>query len=996
LVIGALVATWQAVRARQAEQRAVAALVELRKTAVAFVEEARLLVAQSRFEEAVAKLEYAIKLRPEEADYLVTKADLLQCQLKLAEAARSYQAALKLDPRLDRAKTNLKLTEELLQSAAANSGKIHSNSLSALLTAMRMEQRSAAELFPVATLLGEEKPLMVDYWLDRLKDLPIPADRPLKARLALKTNGRLQLDLSGTAIDNLAPLKDMPLGYLKVSGCPKIKDLSPLRGLPLEQVDLTSTAVSDLSALRDVPTLKDLDISQTSVTNLSPLRGLQLVSFGMSACEIPDISPLRGMPLERLTLWQSPVVSLAPLRGMPLKHLDLAMIPAQDFDVLAGMPVEDLILNGDKVRDLGFLKGMPLRHLSLGGCTDARKYSALREINTLELLALPPTYLRLPSEDLAALASLRQFSSLRQVWVGSMNGLKCEKVDGSKPGEDFWQDLDTTLAVRTGRWDALKALLAKSIESARTNHSRLPDRTLDAIKEGAKQLSLLERFSEAATLWRVLMDERMARDPQPRAFNEETIEWIQFAAILVASGNTAGYQSAAREMVRRYQELPPAMDYLATRILKVSSWGPDSGVSPEELKRFVKMAEDYVADGKNAQWILPEIAISDYRAGALARADERLSKHKVAGAQVTGVYAHTMLAMVYFRQGRHEPALEQLREARSSIVDPREMPDAWHDWINARTLLNEAEALIGHHNYGSSELARSGEDGWQDLQIALAVREGRWDDAQAILARAIEKARTQNARLAGSTLKAMKEVARRLCSVERFPEAATLWRVLIDERLARDPEPRAYEEETIEWIQLAAILVASGNTAEYQRAAREVIQRYRALPASMDYLGTRIVKVCSFGRDSGVSPAELDYFVKLAEASMAGDGKEGLNQWVIPEVAMSDYRAGAFTRAEERLAKHSVFSASVTGVFAQTIRAMLDSRQGRHEAAREHLREARRGMADAGDTRDQWHDWLIARTLLNEAEGLIQKRNATTSPPDRPASAPLATPQGKL
>ena len=93
VVPGLAASVWQAVRAKAAEHRTSAALAELRATAPAFLDQARTLAAQERFAEAIEKLEYAAKLRPDVAEYPVAKADLLQCQMKLRlrrESGRSH------------------------------------------------------------------------------------------------------------------------------------------------------------------------------------------------------------------------------------------------------------------------------------------------------------------------------------------------------------------------------------------------------------------------------------------------------------------------------------------------------------------------------------------------------------------------------------------------------------------------------------------------------------------------------------------------------------------------------------------------------------------------------------------------------------------------------------------------------------------------------------------------------------------------------------------
>src|SRR5204862_1676739 len=94
LVIGIAASVWQAVRAdreakraKTAESQAVAALDKLRSAAPAFAAQARSLAARERFAEAIEKLNCAIELRPDVIDHLLTKADLLQCQLQFAGGA---------------------------------------------------------------------------------------------------------------------------------------------------------------------------------------------------------------------------------------------------------------------------------------------------------------------------------------------------------------------------------------------------------------------------------------------------------------------------------------------------------------------------------------------------------------------------------------------------------------------------------------------------------------------------------------------------------------------------------------------------------------------------------------------------------------------------------------------------------------------------------------------------------------------------------------------
>jgi serine/threonine protein kinase len=261
LVMGIAGSVWQAVRANSAEKRVTAALDELRASAPAFEEQARALAAREKFDEAIEKLDYALKLRPDVAEYYVAKADLLQCQFKLAEAAKVYRAALGVKADLGRAEASAKLCEELMAAPLSADGKLTRESLAKLHTAMLKQQRPAAELLPVARLLGEEKKLVLDYWLGRFKDLPVSVERPLKDRLSVREDGRLALDLSNTKVIDLSPLKGAPIASLSVANSEELTDLSPLRGLDLVELGVGNTGVTDLTPLREMRTLERLLIA---------------------------------------------------------------------------------------------------------------------------------------------------------------------------------------------------------------------------------------------------------------------------------------------------------------------------------------------------------------------------------------------------------------------------------------------------------------------------------------------------------------------------------------------------------------------------------------------------------------------------------------------------------------------------------------------------------------------------------------------------------------
>jgi serine/threonine protein kinase len=423
LLVGAVVSTWQEARARRGEDRANAALNDLRATAPAFAALARALTAKENFAEAIEKLNYAIKLRPDAPEYLLAKADLLESLFRFAEAAPIYRAALRLDLGDARAQARVGLCDQLDAESAAQE-KLSRESLAQLLTAMTHEHRSAAEMMPVRRLIGVEKKALFDYWLERLKDLPIPLERRLEQRLSMQDDGSLELDLQHSHLIDASPLAGMPVAILGLDYCYEFKDLRPISGLPLRSLNIHSTKVSDLSPISSMQTLKALGLDWCQVRDLSSLRGLTLNWLSLSVTGVTDLAPLQGMRLEVLHIDKTPVSDLKPLKGMLLKNLRCNNIPAIDFSPLEGAPLEVLNLDGTRVGDLSFLHGMPLKTLTLSGCKSCRHFQTVAQLDRLEQLVLPENFQSLPKEELSAIESLRKHPTLREIYAGAIGGSK--------------------------------------------------------------------------------------------------------------------------------------------------------------------------------------------------------------------------------------------------------------------------------------------------------------------------------------------------------------------------------------------------------------------------------------------------------------------------------------------------------------------------------------------------------------------------------------------
>jgi eukaryotic-like serine/threonine-protein kinase len=461
LVIGIAASVWQAVRANRA-------LDELRASAPAFASQARSLAAKEQFGEAIEKLDYAIKLRPDVPQYLVAKADLLQCQFKLADAAKVYREALRVQPGSKDAEASAKLCDDLLAAAPGPDGQLSHESLGKLHLAMQKQQRPAAELLPAARLLGAEREHLVAYWLDRLKDLPISPEKPLKDRLTVLEDDLLELDLKDTQITDLAVLAGMPLGRLTLWHCRQISDFTPLR---------------------EFRSLSYLDVEDTQIADLTVLRGLPLEELYVGGTKISDLSPLRGMKLKALELYNCRLVSdLSPLEALPLTSFyarDLAS--GTDFSPLKRLPLEKCVIAEPYVTDLSFLANTPLKELGLYNCKNLRGLNWLNELKSLERLVLPGSYRNLPADDLQAIAALRKHPRLAflQSDEGSAGGYSAWRLFQVTQSKDiFWRDWDreqTFLpAIRATGFDF--SLTKLPVDSYRLRIQKQPLRDLSILK----------------------------------------------------------------------------------------------------------------------------------------------------------------------------------------------------------------------------------------------------------------------------------------------------------------------------------------------------------------------------------------------------------------------------------------------------------------------------------------------------------------------------------
>ena len=152
-------------------------------------------------------------------------------------------------------------------------------------------------------------------------------------------------------LKDLAVLKYLKeLTHLACLNSYAVRDLKPLKGLPLVEIRLICGKITTLEPLAGNKTLVKLDIaSATSIVSLKPLEDCNKLEFlNLASSLVSDLEPLRGKPLKEFLLTTTKALNLEPLaalKGKPLKELRLNAASIPSLAPLAGMPLELLALH---------------------------------------------------------------------------------------------------------------------------------------------------------------------------------------------------------------------------------------------------------------------------------------------------------------------------------------------------------------------------------------------------------------------------------------------------------------------------------------------------------------------------------------------------------------------------------------------------------------------------------------------------------------------------
>lgn len=176
----------------------------------------------------------------------------------------------------------------------------------------------------------------------------------------------LELQLPDGVAESIESVRGYQFKSIWILESPKFRDISPLEGMPLEEVYLCFTSVSDLSPIRNA-SISILDIRGTDVVSLSPLEEAKLFSLSIRMTKIKDLTPLSGMPLRYLDIAASKVSDITPISTARLERIYAEGAPIFDITALKGMPIKTAILRNTMIQDLSPLKDSPLGFIDIVG-----------------------------------------------------------------------------------------------------------------------------------------------------------------------------------------------------------------------------------------------------------------------------------------------------------------------------------------------------------------------------------------------------------------------------------------------------------------------------------------------------------------------------------------------------------------------------------------------------------------------------------------------------
>jgi len=386
----------------------------------AFIEAAHFAVERKKFDNALVQVSTAVEYDPERADARLLRGQLLIVRGDYGAARAELEQYLKLKPADAEAAELVELCRKGRPGDTAS------------VAAMADVFRRQNELALAASMFQSREDLLALYRKQ------INAAWPgAGAALNMDKTGFCTFAIPpvppglSEKVEDLTPLRGIPLVALNLGNCGRIKDLGPLQNLPLTSLNLDGCGqVKDLTPLQGLKLTSLSIVGATQLRDLAPLQNMPLTWLNLSNCvQVTDLTPLQGMKLTGLSLWNCPQIKeIAPLKGMPLTSLsvgfchsvkDLPIVQSlpslrsldifgcsqvHDVSFLRGMKLTSLtIAQNGHIKDLTPLQGMPLTQLRMNNCQQVPDLSALKGMSLTLLTINTNPQIR----DLAPLAGMK-------------------------------------------------------------------------------------------------------------------------------------------------------------------------------------------------------------------------------------------------------------------------------------------------------------------------------------------------------------------------------------------------------------------------------------------------------------------------------------------------------------------------------------------------------------------------------------------------------------
>jgi tetratricopeptide (TPR) repeat protein len=181
-------------------------------------------------------------------------------------------------------------------------------------------------------------------------------------------------------------------------------------------------------------------------------------------------------------------------------------------------------------------------------------------------------------------------------------------------------------------------------------------------------------------------------------------------------------------------------------------------------------------------------------------------------------------------------------------------------------------------------------------------------------------------------------------------------------------------DEHWNWYQLAPLLLETGDAGGYRKHCHSMLARFGT--TNTPPIAERTAKVCLLLPLNGADLAAASNLAETALTLGKDDPRAAYYQFA---KGLAEYRKANFAQAAEWTQK-ALRRASIDhnrDVQACSVLAMALHRLNKAGEAHEALSEAaeiagaKLPRLDSGDLGPAWHDWIIAQTLLREAQALI-------------------------